>query len=247
MQSNLQSPARRGPPNLPAYTLTVLHTLDAAPRMRRVVLALPEGADFAYTPGQAVVVLLPLPEGGTGRRDYTIRTATPTTLTLDILDHGDTPGPLWARNVRPGDTVDIRGPRGRVMLDPAADWNLLTGDETCIPAIAHMLETAPAGLKIHTLIEVADAADEIDLPSAADLTVQWLIRGGPCAPSDLMAQALSGFALPEGRGRACLIGETSNVRRQRHDLLARGLPREAIASEGYWRPGRIGGHDHVED
>jgi NADPH-dependent ferric siderophore reductase len=53
--------------------------------------------------------------------------------------------------------------------------------------------------------------------------------------------------LPHGRGHAILIGETSNVRKQRQNLISRGLTREQIASEGYWRPGRIGGHDHVED
>ncbi len=32
------------------------------------------------------------------------------------------------------------------------------------------------------------------------------------------------------------------------DLLGlEGLTREQISSEGYWRPGRIGGHDHVND
>jgi hypothetical protein len=29
--------------------------------------------------------------------------------------------------------------------------------------------------------------------------------------------------------------------------LAHGMTREQIYAEGYWRPGRVGGHDHVED
>ena len=32
-----------------------------------------------------------------------------------------------------------------------------------------------------------------------------------------------------------------------HGLIARGLTRDQIYSEGYWRPGRIGGHDHVNE
>lgn len=34
---------------------------------------------------------------------------------------------------------------------------------------------------------------------------------------------------------------------QRRHLIARGLTRAQISPEGYWRPGRVGGHDHVED
>ena len=35
------------------------------------------------------------------------------------------------------------------------------------------------------------------------------------------------------------------MRAQRQGLIARGLPKTQIAAEGYWRPGRVGGHDHV--
>jgi hypothetical protein len=37
------------------------------------------------------------------------------------------------------------------------------------------------------------------------------------------------------------------VRAQRQGLLARGLTKDRIAAEGYWRPGRVGGHDHVNE
>jgi hypothetical protein len=29
--------------------------------------------------------------------------------------------------------------------------------------------------------------------------------------------------------------------------LDRGMSRDQIYAEGYWRPGRVGGHDHVEN
>ena len=56
-----------------------------------------------------------------------------------------------------------------------------------------------------------------------------------------------GNSLPKGRGHAIIIGETSNVRAQRQHLLAQGLGKDQIYAEGYWRPGRIGGHDHIRD
>ena len=60
-----------------------------------------------------------------------------------------------------------------------------------------------------------------------------------------MFDAVEKFQFPQGNGHAYVIGETSNVRAVRHRLLERGLKREQISAEGYWRPGRIGGHDHV--
>jgi len=195
-------------------------------------------------------MMIPTGEGEFGRRDYTIRTMDRQagTISVDILKHGETPGPRWALSARPGDRIDIRGPRGRTVFQKDADWHLFTGDETCIPAIAHIAETMPSDAKAFIFLEVEGSDYEVPLESAADLEVRWLHRRGePAGPSNLMASAIADFSLPAGRGQAYLIGETSNVRRQRHDLIARGLTREQILSEGYWRPGRIGGHDHVDD
>jgi NADPH-dependent ferric siderophore reductase len=170
------------------------------------------------------------------------------TISIDFVLHGETPAPAWARQTKPGDTIEARGPRGGTVLRPDADWHLLTGDETCIPAIAHILETMPVGAKAFVFIEVEDRNGEIDLKTETDAVIRWVHRNGaPAGPSELMNGMLQDLALPPGNGHAYIIGETSNVRRQRHTLLARGLARDQISSEGYWRPGRIGGHDHVDD
>ena len=58
-------------------------------------------------------------------------------------------------------------------------------------------------------------------------------------------QALTTFQLPPGVGQACINGETSTVRAQRQGLIARGFAKDQIAAEGYWLPGRLGGHDHI--
>ena len=241
-------PSRRPP--LRHWTFRVVDSFDVAPNMRRVVLTGDDIGELAYKPGQALVLMIPLPEGGTGRRDYTIRSMdrAAATIAVDLLLHGDTPAPTWARAAKPGDKIEARGPRGGTVLRPEADWHLLTGDETCIPAIAHILETMPSGTKAFVFIEVAGAADEIPLETPAEAVLRWVHRdGAPSGLSGRMDEVVRAFALPPGRGHAYLIGETSNVRQQRHTLIARGLTRYLISSEGYWRPGRFGGHDHVDD
>ena len=84
------------------------------------------------------------------------------------------------------------------------------------------------------------------IESAARLDLTWLHRSGPAqAPSLGLMEALTTFQLPPGEGQACVIGETSTVRAQRQGLIARGFAKERITAEGYWRPGRVGGHDHI--
>lgn len=237
-------------PQLRSWTFRVVDSFDVPPNMRRVVLTADDIDEFAYKPGQALVMMVPLPDGQTGRRDYTIRSMDPSaqTISVDFLLHGDTPAPTWARQAKPGDLIEAKGPRGGTVLRPDADWHLLTGDETCIPAIAHILETMPSGTKAFVFIEVADKSGEIALETQANAAIRWVHRNGaPAGPSELMNGVVQDFPLPSGKGHAYLIGETSNVRRQRHTLIARGLTRDQISSEGYWRPGRIGGHDHVDD
>lgn len=250
MADVIHTEGRRQRPQLRSWTLEVVDSFDTPPNMRRVVLKPDDIAAFDYKPGQALVLMIPLTDGTTGRRDYTIRSLDRTTgtISIDFVLHGDTPAPSWARCARPGDRIEGRGPRGNTVLRSDADWHLLTGDETCIPAIAHILETMPAGAKVFAFIEVDNAAGEIPIETRADATIRWVHRSSaPAGPSELMNGVVAEFALPPGRGHAYVIGETSNVRRQRHTLIARGLARDQISSEGYWRPGRIGGHDHVDD
>jgi NADPH-dependent ferric siderophore reductase len=241
-QAQTAKPAGR--PHLPEWELEVMRAEDLTPRMRRVVVTGPALPDFAYEPGQSVILRIPGAEDG--RREYTIRSLDRERgeMALDFVLHGTTPGPEWARQVRAGERFRCRGPRGRTVFRPRADWHLFIGDETCIPAILHILEEAPRGTRAIALIEVEDAADELPVETEADLELHWLHRDGV---GQRVLDRLEALDLPAGHGHAYVIGETGKVRAQRHHLLARGLAREQISSEGYWRPGRVGGHDHVED
>jgi NADPH-dependent ferric siderophore reductase len=244
----VEAPRRR--PDLPSWTLTVVDAFDVTQNMRRVLFSTDRIDEFTYKPGQDIVFFLPIENGELGRRHYTIRNLDRTsgTIAVDFVMHGDTVGPRFARNAKAGDTAEVKGPRGRIVFQPEADWHLLTGDETCIPGILHILETMPAQARAFAFIEVQDESWKQSFETSAQASVEWVYRGEiPAGPSSVMLDRLSAFALPDGRGQALIIGETSNVRAQRHHLIDRGLARDQIASEGYWRPGRNGGHDHVDD
>jgi NADPH-dependent ferric siderophore reductase len=239
--------ARRGR----EWSLRVVGAADITPRMRRVQLTGEGLGEFNPRPGQELVLNLLQDNGEAARRHYTIRRFDSTTRLIDIdfVLHGHrTPGVGWSLEVRPGDRLIVNGPRGRMAIAPDADWHLFTGDETALPAIFAMAEALPADAKAFIFLEIADADDKQVLTANATISLEWLLRRGvPAGPSAIMANAVAAFSLPPGKGHAYILGETSNVRAQRHALLERGMTREQIYAEGYWRPGRIGGHDHIRD
>jgi NADPH-dependent ferric siderophore reductase len=231
-----QTPFFSGRPQRPTWRLTVVGARNVTPHMRELSLIGDDLAAFDYK------------RGGTARRHYTIRRFDRAELRIDIqfVLHGDAPAASWARSARIGEAIVAEGPRGRTTVSGAADWRLFTGDETALPGIAAMIESLPAGERAFAIVEVAGAEDEQPIETAAELDIRWLRRTGrAAAPSWALIEALEAFELPPGVGQACVIGETATVRAQRQGLIARGLAKTQIAAEGYWRPGRVGGHDHI--
>jgi NADPH-dependent ferric siderophore reductase len=173
-------------------------------------------------------------------RTYTVRSWDPETreLALDFVIHGDEglAGP-WAANARPGDVLHFSGPGGGYAPDPAADWHLLAGDESALPAIAAALEQLPADAAAHVFIEVADAAEEQKLQSPADAAITWVHRGNGSVGEALVG-AVSGFTFPTGLPHVFVHGEAGFVKELRRLLrVERGLPMDRMSISGYWRLG----------
>ncbi len=237
-------------PPLPTWPLTVVETFDVTPRMKRIVFSGETLADFVWTPAQDVVFRMTDETGEMVRRHYTVRLhdAAAKRMEIDFVLHGHGLAADWARAAKPGDEVIVAGPRGNTTINKDADWHLFTGDETCIPGVFAMVQSLPAGAKAFVFLEVQDAGEEQPLDAEADVTLTWFHRNGPPTPGspDLIA-AFADFVPPDGRGHAYVIGETSTVQTQRRGLIAKGWDKSQISAEGYWRPGRLGGHDHVRD
>jgi NADPH-dependent ferric siderophore reductase len=227
-----------------AWPLTVAEKIPLTPRMMRVRFTGTDLDELEWKRGQDFV--LEIPQGDSfARRHYTIRNIDGQTLDIDFVLHGKSPVGDWVANAKAGDPLIGVGPRGHTYLREA-DWHLFIGDETGIPGIFAMLEGLPPTTLAYAFIEVGDEADKIAFDAPENVRLEWVSRGGVKAgPNKLMLNRLEQFQFPSGRGHAYVIGETSNVRAIRHRLLERGLAKDQIAAEGYWRPGRVGGHDHV--
>jgi len=152
----------------------------------------------------------------------------------------------WATSARPGEAIVARGPRGRTRLAEGAQRRLFVGDETAAPAIFAMAEAMGSDERGLALIEVDGPGETQPPASEADFEVRWVFRDGASpGPSPRLLERLIEIDPQPADAHAYLLGETSNVRALRHWLLGRGFAKDQITAEGYWRPGRIGGHDHV--
>ncbi|MGV4987202.1 siderophore-interacting protein [Streptomyces sp. NRAIS4] len=240
-------------------TAQVVRTERLTPHMHRVVLGGEGLADFAAdTCTDHYVKLLFGPDGVTYpepfdleriraefpreqwpvTRTYTVRAWNPEhrELTLDFVVHGDEglAGP-WATRVRPGETVRFMGPGGAYAPDPAADWHLLAGDESALPAIARSLEALPAGARAHAFVEVSGPEEEQKIDS--DVEVVWLHRGDRPV-GEALVEAVRALRFPEGRVQAFVHGEAGFVKELRRLLRVElAVPREDLSISGYWRLG----------
>ena len=108
------------------------------------------------------------------RRRITVRRWEPASrqLTLDFVAHGDSgaAGP-WAASAREGDALVFTGPAGAYRPDPAADWHLMVGDESALPAIAASLEAVPPGAPVVVRLVCDGPEHELALTTPGRLDV----------------------------------------------------------------------------
>lgn len=242
----------------PAVRLRVLRTQQLTPHMIRIVaggegLALFQPNEFtdAY-----VKVLFPVPgvsypepfdmgviraelprEHWPVMRSYTVRhyDADAGELTIDFVHHGDegVAGP-WARRVQPGDDLLLNGPGGAYAPGAEADWHLLVGDESALPAIALSLEHMPEGAPVRVFVEIEGPGERQPLTTKGDAQVHWVHRSA----GESLVDAVRGLEFPAGTVQAFVHGEAGFVRELRRHLLdERGVRKDLLSISGYWRRG----------
>jgi NADPH-dependent ferric siderophore reductase len=175
-------------------------------------------------------------------RTYTVRDwdADRGELTIDFVYHGDEglAGP-WAASAAPGDRIQLFGPGGGYAPSPDADWHLLVGDESALPAIGVALTRLPAGVPALVFVEVEGPEEQqSDLVLGEGVTVVWVHRGSG-VPGAALVTAVKAVELPTGTGHVFVHGEAGLVKELRlHLRTERGLAPEFTSISGYWRLGR---------
>lgn len=233
--------------------ITVKDATYITPNMLRIVFTGQDLADFdSPAPDDHVKLFFPVPTGEYEGRDYTPRgfNAPAQTLTIDFATHEGLhkPGPAtsWAMNAKPGDEVQIGGPRGSTLVSPSFDWWLMIGDETALPAISRWLEILPANARVKAIISVVSPADEQQLTTKAQAEIIWLHRPTTqAADPTLLLNLLEAQELPQGDGFIWIAAEGLVARAAKDYLVnTRGHPLAWTKSSGYWLKGSENAHDN---
>ena len=257
----------------PIHTFEVVRSEQLTPHMIRVVLG---GGFTTFTPTDFTdsYVKIVLPRSGTDVstlptpltldsfkelpdeyqpvvRTYTVRKVDRERgeISIDFVVHGEhgVAGP-WAASVKPGDPAYLMGPSGAYAPDPAADWHLLAGDESGLPAISAALEAMAPDAIGFVFVEVSGPDDEIELVAPEGVQIRWIYRGGR---ADLVSEERAGDHAPlveavkevlwrPGQVQVFIHGEAQAVMHNLRGYIRkeRGVDAKWASISGYWRRGR---------
>jgi NADPH-dependent ferric siderophore reductase len=238
-----------GFPEPATWHLEVAAVRDLTPRMRRVQLTSPDLDRFVYLPGQDMALTFRRGDGPPVRRRYTIRRYDPDQrrLDLDFVLHGDGPGMRWAQAARPGASIEVVAPRGKITLVSEAAWHLFAGDATAVPGALAMMEALPADARSLAFLQVDDREERQSAGGDRGGQVTWTYRAPASEGNGGLPAALAGASLPAGAGHAYLAGEVALVTALKATLLSRGWAAEDISAKAYWNRGRANaGHGEPE-
>lgn len=241
------------PPNL---TLTkVISKEKVSPTFYRLILKTDDTHRFLNT-GMHCRLLLPPREGlpvhrptvdANGRTKwpkgdekphnpvYTIRSINEQEglMEIDIFIHEGGRACTWAGKIETGSELAIMGPGGGSC--PDAEWLLLAGDETALPAIYRILKESKADTEGVVIVRVEDEISQMPLELPAGMTLQWIYRSSDNADA-LVNQVLSVEAPAESNTFFWFGGEGKDTQKIRQyfqkELM---LDKNRYYASTYWK------------
>lgn len=208
------------------YDAEVLRREQLSAHLVRLTLGGPGLASFESTgiPDEWVGLVVP---GQFQSRYYTVRSWSGSELVLDVVVHEVGLVTEWAARDVVGETVTITEPKGSFLMAPSAQWLLLVGDLTAMPAMARIASEVDVPTRIW-----AEVPDDLSTYLSGDVT--WL--ESPGEGQSRLAEVVEAIDWPEGEGYFWMAGESAQMRAIRKHLMRdRRLPSTAYDVMGYWR------------
>jgi NADPH-dependent ferric siderophore reductase len=192
----------------------------------RLVLEAPDGLESTGVPDEWLALTVP---GQFQTRYYTLRSLAKGLLTLDVVVHEEGLVTEWAQTDCVGDVVGLSSPKGSFDPPPDADWVVLAGDLTALPAMARITESV-TGVTVHAEVEDEPLSNYFAAP------VTW----HHAEPGESgLAEIVRGLEWPSGTGYFWMGGESAQMRdirrHLRHDL---GWDTRHYDVMGYWSGSR---------
>ncbi|MEM6503246.1 MAG: siderophore-interacting protein [Cyanobacteria bacterium P01_C01_bin.89] len=231
--------------------ITVKDSVKITPNMQRVTFTGDDLADFPENYESGYVKLLFSPQGQAIankeqaqekhlKRTYTVRAFNKENneLAIDFSLHGSKNGPAatWANSTKPGDKILMGGPGPTKLVDNQADWFLLVGDMSGLPALACNLEQLPDDAQGYAVIEVTSETDKQDLKAPDGLSIKWVINEKPGENPEALLGEIKALSWKAGNPYvwvACEFGAMKNIRAYMKN--SRGIENDNIYISSYWK------------
>lgn len=226
--------------------LRVLERGDAGGGLVRLTLGGDDLAGFtSLGPEDHVKLFVPGPDGLVGR-DYTpsefrpIGASSGPELDLDVVVHAGAGGPAsdWAAGARPGDEVEVGGPRGSRLAPTGFRGALLIADPSGLPALRRWIRALAGETPMRALLFGGATADYLDEAEALAATPQVV------GPDHELLEVVRSQDV-DADVFVWAAGEASAIVPVRRHLKELGLPKENRSLHGYWKRGDAGFDHHA--
>nr|WP_218910531.1 siderophore-interacting protein [Nocardioides thalensis] len=175
-------------------------------------------------------------------RYYTVRSWDGSELVLDVVVHDVGLVTEWASGDCVGDRVTITAPKGSFAMPDDAQWLLLVGDLTALPAMARIAHERAGAVPTRIVAEVPDDPEQLSGYLPADLDVTWheppVVEEAPRGRHETsrLAELVESTEWPEGAGYFWMAGESAQMRAiRKHLMRVVKLPSSHYDVMGYWR------------
>ncbi|MEP1446282.1 MAG: siderophore-interacting protein [Paraglaciecola sp.] len=222
--------------------LVVINSRYITPNMLRITLGGEEMGDFPADQDSAYVKLM-FPKADGGRpimRTYTVRSQTENSIDVDFALHeAKGPASSWAVGAKVGDKIIVGGPGPKKLLNQDADWIIISGDMTALPAISVNLALLPKDTKGYAVLEVVDEADIQELAHPDNVQLIWVVNN-PSANTEVLPLLERIKALPQLEGSlsvwvACEFSTMKAIRKYLRNTFE--LPKSHFYTSSYWKLG----------
>jgi NADPH-dependent ferric siderophore reductase len=230
----------------PPRTLEVRRKEYVTPHMLRVTLGGPGLDGFPIdSDGGYIKLRLAEPDGEAGKplvRTYTVRRYDAEACEMDIdfvIHDSDGPAVNWAQSCEPGDEVKVGGPGPKKLLDFGADWFLLVGDMSALPAISANIERMDPDAKGYALLEIIEEHDKQELDFPQKLQVEWIVNSDPERENSILLDRVKALRWLPGRPYVWVAGEFSQSLAIRSLMKSkRKVTRDQMYASSYWQIGQ---------
>lgn len=228
--------------------LEVKNIVDITPNMRRITLGGTELEGFPADQESAYIKLMfPQQEGKKPiMRTYTIIKQRDNEIDVDFVLHGrnhcgtdfgtDGPASYWAKTTTIGDTILIGGPGAKKLINNQADWFLLVGDMTALPAITVNLTQLPDDAVGYVVIEVISKNDIQPIKAPQNIEIHWVVNPLASASCYPLLEQITALTWLEGAPAVWAACEFNSMRALRQYFKQeKKVAKTDLYISSYWK------------